>query len=239
MMYGFHRIPDLPAPGEAGIMPSATAARPDTYDMVLVHRVFRRELGAAPYLVRGVAPGNAQRAAVVARHIALLLIDLHLHHSGEDELLWPRLRESADVDPALVARMEAQHERISALVDKADGLLPVWRDNPEDSTTRGLADILEQLTAELDSHLGEEEAEILPLVAVHFTAAEWEELGERGMEGIAKSRPLWALSALLEGADEAERAKFMANVPLPARLTWRLIGRWRYRRSQERVYGTA
>jgi iron-sulfur cluster repair protein YtfE (RIC family) len=238
-MYGFHRIPDLVEPGEAWIMPSATAVRPDTYDMVLVHRVFRRELGAAPYLVRGVAPSNAQRAAVVARHITLLLIDLHLHHSAEDELLWPRLRERVDVDTALVARMEAQHERISALADKADRLLPVWRDNPEDSTTRGLADILEQLAAELDAHLGEEEAEILPLVAVHFTAAEWEELGEHGMEGIAKSRLLWALSAILEDADDADRAKFMAKVPLPARVAWRLIGHRRYRRSQQRVYGTA
>jgi iron-sulfur cluster repair protein YtfE (RIC family) len=220
-------------------MPIATASRPDTYDMVLVHRVFRRELGAAPYLVRGVAPGDRGRAAVIAQHIALLLIDLHLHHTSEDKLLWPRLRERADVDTVLVARMEGQHERISALMDKVDGLLPEWRNNPEDSTTRGLADILEQLAAELDTHLGEEEAEILPLVAVHLTAAEWEELGEHGMEGVAKSRLLWALSAILEDADETERAKFMAKVPRPARVAWRLFGRRQYRRAQQRVYGTA
>jgi iron-sulfur cluster repair protein YtfE (RIC family) len=220
-------------------MPIATATRPDTYDMVLVHRVFRRELGAAPYLVRGVAPGDRGRAAVIAQHIALLLIDLHLHHTSEDKLLWPRLRERADVDRVLVARMEGQHERISALMDKADGLLPEWRDNPEDSTTRGLADILEQLAAELDTHLGEEEAEILPLVAVHLTAAEWEELGEHGMDRIGKSRLLWALSAILEDADKNERAKFMAKVPRPARVAWRLVGRRQYRRSQQRVYGTA
>jgi iron-sulfur cluster repair protein YtfE (RIC family) len=201
--------------------------------------VFRRELGAVPYLVRGVPPGDRERAAVIAQHIALLLIDLHLHHSAEDELLWPRLRERADVDTALVARMEAEHERISALMDKADGLLPKWRENPEDATKRGLADVLEQLAAELDTHLGEEEAEILPLVAVHFTAAEWEELGEHGMDRITKSRLLWALSAILEDADEDERAKFMAKVPLPARVAWRLVGRRQYRRSQQRVYGTA
>lgn len=220
-------------------MPTTTSAQPDTYDMVLVHRVFRRELGAAPELVRRVRPGDRERAAVIAEHVRLLLVDLHHHHTGEDELLWPRLRRRAEVDPALIRRMESQHDLISALMGEANALLPVWRKDPDAAAAEPLADKLDRLAGELDIHLREEEAKILPLATDHLTVAEWEELGERGLRDVAKSRLLWALSAILESADEAERVKFMSKVPLPARVAWRLVGRRMYQRRQRLVYGSA
>jgi iron-sulfur cluster repair protein YtfE (RIC family) len=207
--------------------------------MVLVHRVFRRELGAAPELVRRVRSGDRERAAVIAEHVALLLVDLHHHHTGEDELLWPRLRRRTDVEPALIRRMETQHDLISALMDEANAVLPAWRKDPDAAAAERLADTLDRLASELDIHLREEEAEILPLATEHLTVAEWEELGERGLDGVARSRLLWALSAILDGAGEAERAKFMSKVPLPARIAWRLVGRRSYRRRRRLIYGSA
>lgn len=62
-------------------------------DMAMIHRVFRRELGALPAGIRGVAAGDVARATVLAGHAHMVLDVLHHHHEAEDVLLWPRLRE--------------------------------------------------------------------------------------------------------------------------------------------------
>lgn len=54
--------------------------------MVVVHRVFRRELRLIPQLVREVSPGNTARARVLAAHGRLVLRGLEGHHTSEDEL---------------------------------------------------------------------------------------------------------------------------------------------------------
>lgn len=79
-----------------------------------MHRVFRRELRLVPPLVREVAPGDVARAAVPARHLRIVRRGLHLHHTGEDELLWPLLAERAAPSADLVTRMQAQHCRVEA-----------------------------------------------------------------------------------------------------------------------------
>ena len=53
----------------------------DVSDMYTVHRVFRREFGLLPTLVRGVAAGDTARAAVLADHGRRILTGLHYHHS--------------------------------------------------------------------------------------------------------------------------------------------------------------
>src|SRR5690349_4204126 len=90
----------------------------DVHDMVVVHRAFRRELRLLPELVRAVEPGNTARATVVADHARMILTGLHLHHSSEDDLLWPKLLERCPPDAALVHRMEEQHERVEQALDR-------------------------------------------------------------------------------------------------------------------------
>jgi len=46
--------------------------------------------------VRGVADGDVARARIVGRHVRLLLDLLHVHHGGEDRLLWPLLLTQTD-----------------------------------------------------------------------------------------------------------------------------------------------
>ena len=66
-------------------MPEAgTAPRPDTRDMYAVHGVFRDTLGAAPTLVGGIAPGDAERVALIANYYENILSFLEAHHDGED-----------------------------------------------------------------------------------------------------------------------------------------------------------
>lgn len=211
-------------------MVQRVSERPDTHEMVIVHRVFRREFRLAPAMVTAVADGDRERAALVAAHLVELCGLLHHHHASEDELVWPRLYARTQVSTDLVQRMEAQHERVGTLLARVDQLLPEWRDRAETAVGAQLADALGDVSSVLDEHLVEEERDVLPLVAEHLTGAEWSELGERGMASVPKPRLLVVLGHILEEASPEERVAFLARVPTPARVAYRLLGRRKYER---------
>src|SRR5689334_6874995 len=129
---------------------ATTAARPNTHDMVVVHRVFRREFRLMPALVRSVTPGDLGRAKTVANHATELTVALHHHHTGEDELLWPRLRERVDLgnvlDADLIDRMEAAHHEIATLLDQAGPMMPQLAARADESTRDELAQVFDQVS---------------------------------------------------------------------------------------------
>ena len=202
----------------------------DTWDMVLVHRVFRRDFRMLPALVRAVAEGDTARAETVGHHLELVAGALHEHHTGEDELLWPLLLERATLHTELINRMEAQHQRVHQPLERIAELNPRWRASAGARDRDELADVLAQASVALDEHLADEEQEILPIVATHITPAEWNALGERGRASLPKGKlALVFLGSIFEEATPEERKRFLAELPPPARLIWRLFG--------NRVYG--
>ena len=206
------------------------AERPYVQEMVIVHRVFRREFRLAPEMVGRVAEGDVGRARVVTAHLVELTSVLHHHHSGEDELVWPRLLERAELSEALVARMQEEHERVAALLHRLDELVPAWGRSASAELRDELVRVLREVSVELEAHLDEEEREVLPLVEQHLTAQEWGELGERGMASMAKPRLLVLLGHILEETTPEERKHFLSLAPLPARLGFRLLGRRQHAR---------
>jgi hemerythrin-like domain-containing protein len=218
---------------------SQTNGTADTWDMVVIHKAFRREFALIPGLIRQVTDRDTRRSAVVADHIAYLADGLHHHHTTEDELLWPLLLERVgELDAELVHRMETQHETIASLLARANELLPVWRADASVTTGEELANVFDKVPVVLNEHLGEEEKEILPLCATHLSQAEWDAIGERGQEGIPKGlRAFVALGGILQDATPRERARFLGQLPPPARLMWRVVGRGVYRREVTRIHG--
>ena len=176
----------------------------DTRDMLVVHDSIRRQSDQVPALVRGVAPGDLDRAAVVADHAELLSALLHHHHQGEDRLLWPvlQLRVPADVAET-VARMESQHDGIAELQKAVTAALAAWRARAGADEREALAAAWEALYERVREHLAAEEAHILPLAAAHMTPAEWQRLGEEGMGDL----PLQAAAAGLRHADVLRRPR--------------------------------
>jgi hemerythrin-like domain-containing protein len=192
-----------------------TADRPLVQQMVVIHRVFRREFGLLPGLIRRVAPGDAARASVVATHAASMLEFVHVHHSGEDVWLWPLLLERVQVESELIHRMEAQHETVAALIDVARSLLPAWSSAPTRERGAALATTFDDLAVALAEHLGEEEVEILPLAETYLTVAEWNRLGEHARASLSPQDGASSLAAILEEADDDERAMFTSEMPPP------------------------
>src|SRR5689334_14355664 len=89
------------APGRTTRRPAADRApRCLSTDMLLVHKVFRREFGMLPVLVAGVAAADTGRAALLAAHGRELTNALRHHQTAEQDLLFPRVRDRVQLDPA-------------------------------------------------------------------------------------------------------------------------------------------
>jgi iron-sulfur cluster repair protein YtfE (RIC family) len=202
----------------------------DVRDMVVVHKVFRREFALIPRLVRAVAPGDTRRAAVVAGHARLVLGGLDMHHTGEDALLWPKLLERDAPDSELIHRMEAQHHRVEELIAELTDALSRWEVEARPAVSEEVASTFDDLRVALLEHLDDEEAHILPIAARCVTQAEWNELGEHGMAKLEKSQLPVLFGAMLEEATPAERTLMLTLVPPPVRLLVRTVFAWQYRR---------
>jgi len=211
----------------------------DTRDMLVVHAAFRREFRLAPGLVRSVQDGDTARARVVASHLRLMLQLLHVHHDGEDRLLWPRLQQRASEPLApTVELMEHQHHCIDSIVQALDEPLDRWIASATAADRAMLAAALADLYAALDEHVQAEERHVLPLAARLLTQAEWGELAEEVKTIPARKLPLVFGMLMYEGDPEIVATILAAAPALPRLLMPRLAPR-AYARHARRVYKTA
>lgn len=201
--------------------------RPYVHEMVVIHRIFRRESALLPAIVRAV--GAQDRAAVerTAAAITEYLLGLHHHHAVEDLLIWPRLAERTGAATTM-ERMEKQHAAIDASLDAVRAALADWSGSGTSSDGETLAFALDEHRAVLVEHLDEEEEFALPEISEHLTVDEWDAVGRRGLEQVPANKRLLALGAILEDATPEERAEFLRKVPALGRIMWRLIGARQY-----------
>jgi hemerythrin-like domain-containing protein len=146
---------------------------------------------------------------------------LDIHHSAEDNDLWPVLRGQLS-DPTDLASLDAmmeEHRRIPAALDRVDAALRSGRDAtaPVDSLS----------TVVLD-HLAHEEREILPLIEQHLTQAQWcTFLHKERSRRSPRERPEF-LTWLLDDASEQDARTVLSELPPPARLVYRRVLQPRY-----------
>ncbi|NYS21465.1 hemerythrin domain-containing protein [Streptomyces sp. SJ1-7] len=171
----------------SGTAPAADHAPADSRDMYAVHAMLRRELAELPEYVMNVGEGDGRRAEIVANHIDFVVRILHVHHEGEDTLVWPKLAERAPSDTApVLTAMQAEHAGIDRGLAALTGTAASWRANPDAAHREAVVDALRELWPVVDSHLSAEEADALVLIDAYLSAPEWSEVG---MHGIAHLQP--------------------------------------------------
>ncbi|MFI7699228.1 hemerythrin domain-containing protein [Nonomuraea sp. NPDC049480] len=211
----------------------------DVRMMRVAHSSFRRELGLSPAAVRAVAAGDRRRTSIVAGHADLFLSLLHHHHSIEDELLWGALLERVPGELApLVHVMQSQHEQVAELLDQAQAALGTWRRTASTPDGEALAAILSSLCTVLFEHLDAEETHLLPIMARHITAEEWEEFTVQGMSSIPKRLMFLGFGMMLYEGDPEVIAIEMRKLPAPLRRLLPPLGRRAFRRYARRIHGT-
>ncbi|MFF3755250.1 hemerythrin domain-containing protein [Streptomyces sp. NPDC002018] len=207
--------------------------------MYMAHTMFRREIGLAPALVRGVAGGNAERAGIVADHIQFVDTVLRHHHEGEDRHLWPRLLTRGGTDAAAVVRvMEDQHEAIEKTNTEVRDAAATWRVTvaPEDGAA--LAEALQRLLDLLVEHLATEEDQALPLIKKHITAAEWGQMVAEGGAGLVPDDMILIFGMMAyEGEPDTVR-DIVATMPPEIRPVMADLAAQAFAQYAERVHGT-
>src|ERR1700728_4935692 len=195
------------------------APRPDTTNMLAVHGVFRDTLGAAPTLVGGIAPGDNDRVALIANYYENILSFLEAHHEGEEELVFPLLRERCAGADELMDQMAEQHHEAVALLEEAKVSLAAWPSG-DAAAQRAAPERLDALGTHLLEHLIDEEANVLPLAAEHLSMEEWGALPGHGMAHFHGDKIWLILGLIRERMTDDQRAAMMAHMPPPALEMW-------------------
>jgi len=95
-------------------MPSDTTSRPDLMWMVAFHSALRRDLAhLARTASRDRSDDPARRTAVLTGW-ELFKTQLHIHHTGEDTDLWPRMRAHLSGRPDDLALLQAMEDEQAA-----------------------------------------------------------------------------------------------------------------------------
>ena len=212
-------------------LPGANGARHGTGDadltiMLAAHDAFRRDLARLARAAAAADLSDPVRHRSVAAGWELFKHELHLHHTAEDEVIWPALRPRlAHSEHALsvLDAMEEEHERIDPLLAAVDAGFAQRDDS--------LADVIDALVSSLTGHLAHEERDGLPLIGVALTAAEWRRVGFKmaRRNGLSEGGEMFAW--ILDGAD-GDAAATLRALPPPLRLLYKAVWKPRFSKTQ-------
>ena len=212
---------------------TSTPNKSDPWEMALIHRLIGRGFEQAREAV--LASGNTGRVGAVAEYVRFHLHGLEAHHSSEDALLWPLLRERASLSDTLITRMEKQHTGVHDAIEETGREFLAWEATPTPDRSKALAAALGHVIDRLEEHLAEEERDIVPLIAVHITQSEWDNLGQVAFSKFTPKQRFTAMGEMLAAADPAEAAEMMGGLPAPVKVIWRLFGQRKYERFMAEV----
>jgi iron-sulfur cluster repair protein YtfE (RIC family) len=188
----------------------------DMTAMYAMHDALRREL---THMARVTAKtgDEPRRILRTAAGWHLFKKSLHIHHTAEDDALWPALRQSlADRqdDLVLLEVMEAEHAAIDPLMGAIDAAVT----DPDADRDR-LGDLTDALATSLDAHLKHEEDAAIPLIQRTATVQQWAHFGQVHGQRIGPDAPR-LIPWVLEGADEKTVVTMLAPLPEPVRAAY-------------------
>ena len=139
---------------------------------------------------------------------------LHVHHTSEDDAIWPVMRLALADRPddlALLKAMEEEHAAIdpllssidSALADRSGGLV-------------ALSGLTDELATTLTGHLKHEEGETLALIDVTLTPEQWQHFSELHRTRIGGESTRY-LPWLLDSASPEMTASVLRAFPEPVK----------------------
>lgn len=201
-----------------------TVTSPGLQTMILAHRAMLRDLDRIARTATALAgtpdPDRTRHLAAYARRLTELI---HHHHEGEDEVLWPALRERGADEEALTLLQE-EH---AALEGRLDGFGRAIEALSPDGT--GAADLAKAATGVrelLAVHTADEERELAGRLAPALDPKLW----ARFEKSMVKSAARWTLTFmppwLASVAEDSERGGVPAK-PVAALMRSRLERRQR------------
>ncbi|MBK9739142.1 MAG: hemerythrin domain-containing protein [Actinobacteria bacterium] len=207
----------------------------DVSEMFAVHDAMRKEYGSMPLLVKSIAEGDSDRAAVITEHVHLMGRLMHVHHQGEDELLWPLVQQRAPEHEAVFV-MDAEHAELNAELSQIAQLADAWSADPSGANRASLHTALIVFEKRLLKHLGHEERELLPLLASTVTQEEFAALGAYVRDALPADQRTVLLSLIIDDTTPSLRDAMLDAMDPAARSAFEESGRPIARAYRDRLY---
>jgi hypothetical protein len=159
--------------------------------------------------------------------------ELHAHHTLEDELFFPALAARV---PSFAqehdAALGAEHVELAAIMTTLHDAVRGLAGGVDVARHHAVATAsAEELSAFLDTHLGVEDDDVLPLFARHFSAEEYGQLDDQALKSMGPRQLLFTVPWAVCAGDPATREQVLAEAPLPVRIIWVLTRRRYVRRT--------
>jgi hemerythrin-like domain-containing protein len=207
----------------------------DLTGFMLIHRALRsgtRDLAVAATAIGAGAPCSPDRRAAYVAFATEVLAEIQVHHTREDDVLWPVIAASAgaavDLEP-----LTDDHTELHAVLDRAEQALRAFAAAADVRAAAGpLGAVLTEVADLLDEHIVEEEAEVFPVIRQHVSAKDFAACEKRFQKGSGLKHVLFVLPWLVAQCTPRERTELMAIAPAPLKVLLRLgEGRWHRRRA--------
>jgi hemerythrin-like domain-containing protein len=223
---------------DAGTAPTPVAdAAPDLSFFRAVHRKTRSDLARYVRAVESaVEIDRATRLRPLARWARGFAHELVHHHLREDDILFPALRDKVPAIGCVLTDIGVHQLAIDDLLARWPAVAERLADPtaPFEEAKADAVDLAHSLRDHVLRRLDLEDAEVLPVLAANFDAAEYEELvarAERHRLGRAFAIP-WSIDAVEPG----DRPALVARATPEVRLVWRL-NQGRYERLVSAAFG--
>ncbi|MEJ1191871.1 hemerythrin domain-containing protein [Pseudarthrobacter sp. CCNWLW207] len=225
-------------PGETAVpVPPGPVLSSGSTGIRRVHRFLLWAYGEAPNLVRSTAPGDTSRAAYVGEVLGNFDKVLLIHQEGQDLLMYPQLAERAPASTPHVEQMLDHHGRIRERVQSIEPVRRRWMQTADAEDREALAKGYEDVQSVLKEHLRREVTEVMPAVDRVMTEEELKAMIQHGVKQHDKKFLVTYLGMILAtNPPEDRREIFFAEIPAPARLGYRLIGRRMYRKQYATLF---
>lgn len=139
---------------------------------------------------------------------------LHVHHTAEDDKVWPVMQlalANRPEDLALLDAMEAEHAAIDPLLDSIDAALADRESGPQ-----RLGALVDSLITGLSGHLRHEETDALALIDATMTQQQWQLFGAEHSKRIGDDARRY-LPWILDSASPERAAVILGRMPQPVR----------------------
>jgi iron-sulfur cluster repair protein YtfE (RIC family) len=226
------QTPALPFP--------VTPRRPDDPEadltgFTMIHRALRsgtRDLAGAATAIGAGAPCPASRRGAYVAFATEVLHEIHLHHTREDDVLWPVIAASAgaavDLEP-----LTDDHTELHHVLARAEEALRAFAAAADvRAAAAPLGAVLTEMADLLDEHIVEEEAEVFPVIREHVSAQDFAACEKRFQKGSSPKHLMFVLPWIIAQCMPEERTAALAQAPAPLKVLLTLgEGRWRRRRA--------
>lgn len=150
--------------------------------LALIHQLYVREIGAVEEIARRIEAGEAVAAQMAAAVTGMQMADnlrlfgnlcggqchmLTVHHTIEDQELFPRLRGGSEGLRRVVDRLAQEHEVIHAIIEKLEDEARAVLATPDEERFAALRETFALLARVVRSHFGYEQSELEEAIGYH------------------------------------------------------------------------